>query len=172
MFSPWNRDIAFNEFYRENKGTIDANAGVALWASSPGQPRPRLRRQDHDHRDGQPDGLSCPPRQGNPCARSSPPRGWRYLPDLPGAEPHLSLGYSVVSPVFIADQLKAVRASQETVANERDVPDLEFGELSGEFDIDKKDLWRGTIEPASPAESWFVSATAAYWRLLDGPPRR
>ena len=35
MFSPWNRDVAFNEFYREHKGKIDANAGVRLWASSP-----------------------------------------------------------------------------------------------------------------------------------------
>jgi hypothetical protein len=169
MFSPWNRDIAFNEFYRENKGTIDANAGVALWASSP------------VNRAHACDGKITTTEMANQMVflahhgkvtlrEKFPTKGWRYLPDLPGAEPHLSLGYSVVSPVFIADQLKAVRASQEAVANERDVPDLEFGELSGEFDIDKKDLWRGTIEPASPAESWFVSATAAYWRLLDGLP--
>lgn len=170
MFSPWNRDIAFNEFYQEHKGTIDANAGVALWASSP------------VNRAHACDGKITTTEMANEMVflahhgkvtlrEKFPTKGWRYLPDdLPGAEPHLSLGYSVVSPIFIADQLKAARASQEAVANERDVPDLELGELSGEFDIDKKDLWRGTIEPASPAESWFVSATAAYWRLLEGLP--
>ena len=35
IFSPWNRDIAFNDFYKEHKGKIDAIAGVNLWASSP-----------------------------------------------------------------------------------------------------------------------------------------
>ncbi len=40
--------------------------------------------------------------------------------------------------------------------------------LASEFEITKKDLWRGTVEPANPASSWFVSATAAYWRMLDG----
>ncbi len=97
-----------------------------------------------------------------------PTKGWRYLPgDLPDADPHLSLGYSVVSPVYVADQLKAARASQTAAANEDDAPDLDLGEMAAAFEIDKKDLWRGTVEPASPAESWFVSATAAYWRMLD-----
>ena len=169
MFSPWNRDIAFNEFYRENQGKIDANAGVALWASSP------------VNRAHACDGKITTTEMANEMVflahhgkvtlrEKFPTKGWRYLPDLPGAEPHLSLGYSVVSPVFIADQLKAARASQKAVANEKDAPNLEFGDTAAAFDIDKKELWRGTIEPASPAESWFVSATAAYWRLLEGLP--
>ncbi len=37
-----------------------------------------------------------------------------------------------------------------------------------EFEIDRADLWTRTVFPASPAESWFVSASAAYWRILDG----
>jgi hypothetical protein len=97
-----------------------------------------------------------------------PTKGWRYLPDLPGADPHLSLGYSVVSPVFVADRLQAARTSQRSSVEERETPDLELGGTAVAFEIDKKDLWRGTVEPSSPADSWFVSATAAYWRMLEG----
>jgi hypothetical protein len=95
-----------------------------------------------------------------------PTEGWRYLPgDLPGADPHLSLGYSVVSPVFVADRLRAAKAAEKRQIED---PSLELGDIAAAFEIAKKDLWRGTIEPASPAESWFVSATAAYWRMLEG----
>ena len=36
--------------------------------------------------------------------------GGRFIPDLPGATPHLSLGYTTFSPIFVADRLKAARA--------------------------------------------------------------
>ena len=168
MFSPWNRDIAFNEFYRDHKGKIDANAGVALWASSP---------VNRAHAcDGKITNTAMAKEMvflahhGKVTLREKfPTKGWRYLPaDLPEADPHLSLGYSVVSPVFVADQLRAARANQKAVAGDGETPDLELGPLAATFEIDKKDLWRGTVEAASPAESWFVSATAAYWRILEG----
>jgi len=166
MFSPWNRDVAFNEFYRENKGKIDANAGVRLWASSP------------VNRAHACDGKITTTEMANEMVflahhgkvtlrEKFPTKGWRYLPDLPGAVPHLSLGYSVVSPVFVADQLEAAR-QPATKKQDADKAELELGDLEDRFTISKKDLWRGTVEPASPAESWFVSATAAYWRMLDG----
>jgi hypothetical protein len=168
MFSPWNRDVAFNEFYRENKGLIDANAGVALWASSPVN---RAHACDGKITNTEmANEMVFLAHHGKVTLREKfPTKGWRYLPaDLPDADPHLSLGYSVVSPVYVADQLQAARTNQKAVASEDDPPDLDFGETAAAFEIDKKDLWRGTVEPASPAESWFVSATAAYWRILEG----
>ena len=168
MFSPWNRDLAFNEFYRENKGKIDANAGVALWASSPVN---RAHACDGKITNTEmANEMVFLAHHGKVTLREKfPTKGWRYLPgDLPDADPHLSLGYSVVSPVFVADQLKAARTSQKASASKNDTPDLEPGGTAAAFEIDKKDLWRGTVEPASPAESWFVSATAAYWRMLEG----
>ncbi len=166
MFSPWNRDLAFNEFYREHKGEIDANAAVRLWASSPinrahacdGKITTTEMARE----------MVFMAHHGKVTLREKfPTRGWRYLPDLPGAEPHLSLGYSVVSPVWVADELAAARATMpETDAQE--VGALELGNHAEFFEISRKHLWRGTVEPASPAESWFVSATAAYWRLLEG----
>jgi hypothetical protein len=167
MFSPWNRDIAFNQFYREHKGKIDANAAVSLWASSP------INRAHAC------DGKITTTEMANEMVflahhgkvtlrEKFPTKGWRYLPDLPGADPHLSLGYSVVSPVFVADRLQATRAPQSSSSGEVEETDLEFGRMTAAFEITTKDLWRGTVEPSSPAESWFVSATAAYWRMLEG----
>ena len=39
------------------------------------------------------------------------------MPDLPGAIPHLSLGYSVASPIFITNALKAARDAGLRVLN-------------------------------------------------------
>ncbi|HSO21470.1 MAG TPA: C45 family autoproteolytic acyltransferase/hydrolase, partial [Chondromyces sp.] len=165
MFAPWNRDIAFNEFYRENAGSIDANAAVRLWASSP------INRAHAC--DGKITTTEMAEKMvflahfGKVTLREKfPTKGWRILPDLPGADPHLSLGYSVVSPVFVADKLKAARRAAPKAGVKQ--PALTLGELAPQFEVAKKDLWRGTVEPASPAESWFVSATAAYWRMLEG----
>jgi hypothetical protein len=167
MFSPWNRDVAFNEFYRENKGSIDANAGVRLWASSPIN---RAHACDGKITNTEmANEMVFLAHHGKVTLREKfPTKGWRYLPDLPGAVPHLSLGYSVVSPVFVADQLKAARIPVDAEVGDDEEPDLDLGGLAGEFEIAKKNLWRGTVEPAAPADSWFVSATAAYWRILGG----
>jgi hypothetical protein len=89
------------------------------------------------------------------------------LPDLPGAEPHLSLGYSVVSPIFVAEKLEALRPEVGDDVTDSDV-EMVLGEVEEDFEIDRDDLWHGTVWPATEAESWFISATAAYWRLLDG----
>jgi hypothetical protein len=165
MFSPWNRDLAFNEFYAENKGKIDANAGVRLWATSPIN---RAHACDGKITDTEmAEQMVFLAHHGKVTLREKfPTKGWRYLPDLPGADPHLSLGYSVVSPIFVADQLRAAKANAPA-KKELKEGQLDLGSQTAQFEITKKDLWRGTVEPASPAESWFVSATAAYWRMLE-----
>ncbi len=166
MFSPWNRDVAFNEFYRENQGKIDATAAVKLWDSSPIN---RAHACDGKITDTEmADHMVFLAHFGKVTLREKfPAKGWRLLPDLPGAEPHLSLGYSVVSPVFVADQLQAAGQAEKHRGEVKEAPVLELGDLAGELTFSRKDLWRGTVEAASPAESWFVSATAAYWRMLE-----
>ncbi|MCD4748699.1 MAG: hypothetical protein K8R59_04925 [Thermoanaerobaculales bacterium] len=164
MFSPWNRDIAFNEFYLRHKGEIDAEAGVRLWASSPIN---RAHACDGKITTSEmASEMVFLAHHGKVTLREKFPRkGWRILPDLPGAEPHLSLGYSVVSPIFVADRLKAARLALPPVEEE---PGLDLEEVKEQFQIDRKELWNGTVLPATPAESWFVSGSAAYWRLLEG----
>jgi hypothetical protein len=167
MFSPWNRDLAFNEFYREHAGRIDATAAVELWASSPVNrahacdgkiTTSEMARQ-----------MVFLAHHGKVTLREKiPTKGWRYLPDLPGAEPHLSLGYATISPIFVADRLEALRPTEAENPEPAEEPELELGDLEAGFTVDRDALWRRTVFPASPAESWFVSGSAAYWEILDG----
>ena len=166
MFSPWNRDIAFNEFYAEHAGAIDAIAGVDLWATSPIN---RAHACDGKITDTEmAREMVFLAHHGKVTLREKfPTKGWRYLPDRPGAEPHLSLGYATISPIFVNEQLQALRPEAAAESGSDEI-ELELGPLEPEFEISRDDLWRRTVFPASPAESWFVSGSAAYWRLLDG----
>lgn len=168
MFSPWNRDVAFNQFYQANEGVIDAEKAVRLWASSPVN---RAHACDGKITTSEmAEQMVFLAHHGKVTLREKfPTKGWRILPDLPGAEPHLSLGYSVVSPIFVADRLRELRpAGDDEATEDEDEPELVLGDVEEDFDIDADDLWRGTVWPATPSESWFISATAAYWRLVDG----
>jgi len=169
VFTPWNRDVAFNEFYREYAGKIDATAAVNLLASSPIN---RAHACDGKVTTTEmAEELVFLAHFGKVTLREKfPTKGWRILPDLPDAEPHLSLGYSVPSPIFVTDKLKEAREAGCFADMD---PPAEAAELvlDGEVDlftIDPKQLWRQTVFPASDAENWFVSASAAYWRILDG----
>jgi len=167
MYSPWNRDVAFNEFYKANAGKIDAIAGVDLWATSPIN---RAHACDGKITTTEmAEEMVFLAHHGKVTLREKfPTKGWRYLPDLPGAEPHLSLGYATISPIFVNERLQALRDGVSEGDADLTELELELDELAGEFEIDRGELWRRTVFPASPAESWFVSASAAYWRILEG----
>ena len=168
IFTPWNRDVAFNEFYDLHKGKIDSTAAVNLWASSPinrahacdGKITTTEMARE----------LVFLAHYGKVTLREKfPQKGYRIMPDLPDAIPHLSLGYSVASPIFITDRLKAARdAGQWHALPEREAPKLDVGDLSADYNVDHDKLWRRTVFPATPAENWFVSASAAYWQMLAG----
>ncbi len=168
VFSPWNRDVAFNQFYRENAGKIDAIAGVDLWASSPIN---RAHACDGKITDTEmAEQMVFLAHFGKVTLREKfPQKGYRIMPDLPDAVPHLSLGYSVPSPIFVTDKLKEARDAGrfEDQPQESEVPELELGDLADQFAVDSKKLWRQTVFPASDAENWFVSASASYWRMLN-----
>jgi len=166
MFSPWNRDVAFNQFYQANKGEIDAEKAIGLWASSPVNRAHACDGKITTEEMAQE--MVFLAHHGKVTLREKfPTKGWRILPDLPGAEPHLSTGYSVVSPIFVADRLKALRPPDDDDPAGDDL-EIALGDVKEDFGIDSDDLWSGTVWPATEAESWFISATAAYWRLLDG----
>ena len=46
--------------------------------------------------------------------------------------------------------------------------EAKLGDLAEDFKIDHDRMWRRTVYPATPAENWFVSASAGYWKLLEG----
>ncbi len=166
-FTPWNRDLAFNEFYDMYKGRFDSNAAVKMWASSP------INRAHAC--DGKITTTEMAKEMmflahyGKVTLREKfPQKEGRIMPELPGAIPHLSLGYSAASPIFVTDKLKAARdAGKWTAPPKIETPKLELGDLAPDFEIDAKQLWRRTVYPASSAENWFVSASAGYWRILN-----
>jgi hypothetical protein len=168
VFSPWNRDLAFVNFYRKAKGSIDATSAVNVLASSPIN-RPHAC-------DGKVTTSAMTEKMvflahyGKVTMRDKvPEKNSRLMPDLPGVQPHLSLGYSAFSPIFVTEKLQALRSREE----KRSVAGKVTDNLSGvreEFTFDKRRLWLNTVYPATDGENWFVSGTAAYWNLLNGLP--
>jgi hypothetical protein len=172
VFSPWNRDLAFNRFFKEYNGQIDAIAGVNLWATSP------INRAHAC------DGKIITTEMarelvflahfGKVTLRSKfPLKNQRILRDDPLSEPHLSLGYSIVSPKFVSEKLKALKKQSHRTAGSG-VDDSEtkhdLSKVEAVYSFSPRDLWFNTVYPASEKENWFVSGTAAYWRMLKELP--
>lgn len=165
-FAPWNRDLAFNEFYERYKGRIDSTVAVEMWASSPinrahacdGKITTTEMAKE----------MAFLAHYGKVTLREKFPKGTeRIMPDLPGAIPHLSLGYSVASPIYITERLKEARdAGKWTAPPEEKELEWALGDLADDFEVDRDELWRDTVYPAGPTDNWFVSASAAYWRML------
>jgi hypothetical protein len=169
IFAPWNRDIAFNEFYNEYKGRMDATAGINLIASSPIN-RPHAC-------DGKittsemAQNLVFLAHFGKVTLREKFVGVNNRIPDLPGATPHLSLGYSVVSPVFITQKLKKLRDKRMNTALTKETEKrIISGEIINKYKYESRNLWINTVYPASESVNWFVSGTAAYWQFLKNIP--
>lgn len=168
MFRPWNRDLRFNSFYRENKGKIDSITVSKLWASSPIN---RAHACDGKITTGDmADELVFLAHYGKLTLREKFV-GDRFIPDLPGAKPHLSLGYSTPSPIFITDKLHEAKDAGKVIKPaKRGRKKNDFSDVTDLYKIDKRKLWRGSVFPASQAESWLISGSAGYWQMLDRLP--
>ncbi len=167
-FSPWNRDIAFVEFYKRAKGTIDATGAVNFLATSPIN-RPHAC-------DGKVTTSAMAQKMvfmanyGKVTMREKvPEKNSRLMPDLPGVLPHLSLGYSVFSPIMVTEKLKALKA-KEVLAETATKDPEDMAALKDFYTFDKRSLWLNTVYPASDAENWYVSGTATYWQMLNALP--
>lgn len=172
IFGAWNRDIAFWSFYQKMKGKIDAIAGVNLWASSPIN---RAHACDGKITTSEmAEKLVFMAHFGKVTLREKfPEKGNRRMPDLPGAVPHLTLGYSTASPIVITERLAGIREESVRLAGEKaEDPEVVLADVLDHYKVEKKELWRGTVLPASERENWFVSGSAAYWQLLHGLPEK
>lgn len=166
IFRPANRDIAFQHFYREyGDGKIDSIAGVNLWASSPIN---RAHACDGKITTGEmADQLVFLAHYGKTTLREKMV-GERFIADLPTAKPHLTLGYSIPSPIFITDKLKEARAKMKKPAamvNPHNA-EVDISGIKEALVFDRHDLWQNTVYPAAEADNWFISATSAYWGML------
>lgn len=172
IFSPWNRDVAFRKYYDDRKGKMDAVAGAELLATSPiNRPHAcdgKITTSEMAEK------LVFLAHYGKVTLREKfPQKDARRMPDLPGAIPHLTLGYSTASPVIITEQLKQARRrakAEATPPTPPKEPTTDAEAVAERFCIDKKKLWHGTLIPRSAADNWLVSGTSAYWNILHALP--
>ncbi|MCC6397265.1 MAG: hypothetical protein IT282_09610 [Bacteroidetes bacterium] len=161
-----NRDLAFHEYYQREKGKIDAISAVNILATSPIN-RPHAcdgkvtTSEMASH-------LMFLAHYGKVTLREKlVEKNSRLMPDLANAIPHLTLGYTVINPVFVAEQLKGRRATVSVPAK----PEQQLSDVRQVYAVEKGNLWKNTVFPASDADNWFVSGTAAYWHMLNALPK-
>ncbi len=170
IFRPANRDVAFQEFFRQyGDGGIDIQAAVELWASSPVN-RPhacdgKLTSSEMAEK------LVFLAHYGKTTLREKKVGG-RFIADQPGARPHYGLGYAAFSPIYITRALQERRG--RTVAGKaggRETGKIDFdAAVLAALSFPKRSLWQNTVFPAQSADGWFVSASAAYHRLISALP--
>lgn len=171
VFGPWNRDLAFNAYYEREKGRIDAPSLARLFATSPINLAHacdgKITTSEMAEK------LVFWAHHGKVTLREKfPAKGSRRMPDLPGARPHLTLGYTAVTPLWLEAKLDAAKAAGRFArfAVERDAPKLDLEKVAGRGRVEEKRLWQGTLFPASAADHWLASGTAGYWQILHGLP--
>lgn len=171
IYIPWNRDLAFVEFFKKYNGRINANIGIDFLASSPTN-RPHAC-------DGKITTSEMAKQMvfmahfGKVTLREKiPGKENRLMPDYPEVIPHLSLGYSVISPTFVTEKLKALKEQQDKVRQKASAESLtpDISDVKDIYSFDSRTLWHNTVFPASTKENWFVSGTAAYWEMLNQLP--
>jgi hypothetical protein len=158
-----NRDLAFYQYYQREKGKIDGISAVNVIATSPLN-RPHAcdgkvtTSEMASH-------LMFLAHYGKVTLREKmPEKGSRLMPDLPNVIPHLSLGYSVINPVYVVEKLKGLRQAHPVEAK----LDVSFKDVKDVYSFAKAKLWSNTVYPASEGDNWYVSGTAAYWNMLNG----
>ncbi len=167
-FNTWNRDIAWQDAFKTygQKG-FDIDSATRVMATSPiNRPHAcdgKLTTSEMAEK------LVFIAHQGKTTQREKLVGG-RWIADLPLATPHLTYGYTAFSPIWITARLQAAKAAwrEEKVAKAAPSPDV-MG-VKGAYSFDAKGLWTGTVLPASDAENWFVSGSAAYWQQLKNLP--
>jgi len=69
----------------------------------------------------------------------------------------------------MSDKIKQLK-DKSTDESEIDIPDEKIDNIIDRYSFNSRNLWFNTVYPASEAENWFVSATAAYWKFLMNIP--
>lgn len=166
VFAPWDRDLAFRRFWHEKAGKIDLKAMIEAFSSSPIN-RPHAC-------DGKittaemAEEMVFIAHQGKTTLREKfPVAGSRRMPDLPGAIPHLTYGWTAFSPVWITEKLKEARRAAGAPAPDAKAPTPDLKEVEAIYKGDKAKLWKGSVFPATDADGALASATTAYWAMLN-----
>ena len=167
-FNTWNRDIAFQEAFKvHGRGGFDVDVATRLMASSPiNRPHAcdgKVTSSEMAEK------LVFMAHQGKTTQREKVVGG-RYIADLPLATPHLTHGYTAFSPIWITAKLQAAKAAWKAPKAAKAAQAPELAAVKEAFSFEAKGLWSGTVLPATDADNWFSSASAAYWQQLKQLP--
>jgi len=160
------RDTSFLNYYRREKGVIDGPSAMRFLGTSPvnrphacdGKVTTGTMAQE----------MMLFAHYGKVTLREKfPEKNSRLMSDYPNAIPHLTLGYTAFSPKYVVEKMKANHIEQKKEAAR---PEQDLSGVKDRYTYASKDLWYNTVYPASDADNWFVSGTAAYWNMLNGLP--
>lgn len=167
VFRPVNRDIAFWDFYQNEKGNIDHQATIKLWNSSPiNRPHACDGKVTTSETAEQ---MVFLLHNGKVTLREQMVGENGRMPDLPNSVPRLTLGYAAASPIYIAEKLKELKNKFELPKPGKELTN-NISEVKDVYSIDKEKLWKGTVYPENERDNWFASSTAAYYYLLKQVP--
>ncbi|MDR3685123.1 MAG: C45 family autoproteolytic acyltransferase/hydrolase [Geothrix sp.] len=167
-FNTWNRDIAWQEAYRTHgRGGFDIDTATRVMATSPiNRPHAcdgKLTTAEMAEK------LVFIAHQGKTTQREKLVGG-RWIADLPGATPHLTYGYTAFSPIWVSAKLQAAKTGWKENKGPKAAPAPDLARVKEIYSFPSKGLWTGTVRPATEADNWFVSASAAYWQQLKHLP--
>jgi hypothetical protein len=167
-FNTWNRDIAWQEAFKTyGKAAFDIDNSTRVMATSPiNRPHACDAKLTTAEMAEQ---LVFIAHQGKTTQREKMVGG-RWIADLPGATPHLTYGYTAFSPMWVSAKLQTAKAAWREEKNAKAAPAPDVAAVKEAFSFDSKRLWTGTVKPATDAENWFVSGSAAYWQQLKHLP--
>ena len=167
-FNTWNRDIAWQEAFKAHgqKG-FDIDTATRVMATSPiNRPHAcdgKLTTSEMAEK------LVFIAHQGKTTQREKMVGG-RWIADLPGATPHLTYGYTAFSPIWVSAKLQAAKAAWREEKITKALPSPDLGGVKEIYSFNPRGLWTGTVKPATDADNWFVSGSAAYWQQLKNFP--
>ncbi len=167
-FNTWNRDIAWQDAFKTyGKKGFDIDIATRVMATSPiNRPHAcdaKLTTSEMAEK------LVFIAHQGKTTLREKMVGG-RFIADLPLATPHLTYGYTAFSPIWITAKLQAAKAARGEEKTAKALPSPEVAGVKEAYSFEAKGLWTGTVKPASDAENWFISGSAAYWQQLKNLP--
>ncbi len=169
VFAPWNRDLAFNAYYQREKGRIDVPSVARLFATSPINLAHacdgKITTSEMAEK------LVFWAHQGKVTLREKfPAKGNRRMPDLPGARPHLTLGYTAVTPDLAGREARRGEGRRALRAVREEGRDAQARRGQGQGPARRRGQ-AALAGDALPAERRRPLARQRHRRLLADPAR-
>jgi len=165
-YSPFDRDLKWQQLYRENKGKIDEGFAFLAFRTAPLVSSTAM--------DAKVASAAMAERMmvwgvfGKPNQREWVPSQWQKE-NYAKNDGLYSSGYRLIT-ADAPDSLRQIIQENEKarLATKSDAPKLDK-EKDKKESVYKDRLWKGWVLPASESDDWFTAGSAAYYRDLSSP---